>query len=226
MHYDVVAVADEFEAEATGYVPDSLYGVLDIRIKLRDALLVRHGGDFKITDASGHQFQTNLEIPTALPPPNDVIVSTYGWVQADVTTGRRRFRVIGCHFDADVPPIREIQAGEVLAGPCDTDLPVVVMGDFNSDGNGGATGAAYEMFEDAGFDDAWTDEHPGDAGLTYGQEPTLTDPSWPSTTTDPIERIDFVLYRGEFTAVDADLVGEETRDRIDEIGRASCRERV
>jgi endonuclease/exonuclease/phosphatase family metal-dependent hydrolase len=210
MRYDVVAVVDEFEAEAPGYVPDSLYGVLDIRLKLRDALLVRHG-ELKVSNASGHAFETNLVIPSPLGD----IVSTYGWVQADVTIGRREFRVIGTHLDADVPPIREIQAGEVLAGPCDTELPVVVMGDFNSDGNGGATSAAYEEFRDAGFGDAWLDVHPDDLGLTYGQEPTLSDPTWPSTTTEPIERIDFVLYRGEFTSVDADRVGEETGDRID-----------
>jgi endonuclease/exonuclease/phosphatase family protein len=211
MRYDVVAIADEFEAEATGYVPDSLYGVLDIRIKLRDALLVKHGGDMKITNASGHPFETNLVFDTPFGP----ISSTYGWVQADVQMGRREFRVIGTHFDADVPPIREIQAGEILAGPCDTDLPLVVMGDFNSDGNGGPTSAAYDLFHDAGFGDAWVDEHPDELGLTYGQEPTLTDADWPSTTTEPIERVDFVLYLGEFTSTYADRVGEETGDRID-----------
>ena len=206
MRYDVVAVADEFEAEAPGYVPDSLYGILDIRIKLRDALLVRHG-EMHVSNASGHAFENNL--------PLGPIVSTYGWVQADVTMGRRTFRVVGTHFDADAAYYRELQAGEVLAGPCDTDLPVVVLGDFNSDGNGGPTGAAYEMFADADFDDAWADVHPDDLGLTYGQEPTLTDPTWPSTTTEPIERIDFVLYRGEFTAIYADRVGEELADMID-----------
>jgi endonuclease/exonuclease/phosphatase family metal-dependent hydrolase len=209
MRYDVVASVDEFEAEAPGYVEDSVYGVLDIRVKLRDALLVRRG-ELKVSNASGHPFETNVVIP----PPLGDIVSTYGWVQADVTMGRRAFRVVGTHFDADVPIVREIQAGEILAGPCDTDLLVVVLGDFNSDGNGGATSAAYEMFADAGFGDAWLDEHPDDLGLTYGQEPTLTDPDWPSTTTEPIERIDFVLYRGEFTTTYADRVGEEEEDML------------
>lgn len=211
MRYDVVAVADEFEAEVTGYVPDSLYGALDIRLKVHDALLVKHGGDFKITNASGHQFETNVEFDTPLGP----IAYTWGWVQADVKMGRREFRVIGTHFDADFPDVRYVQAGEILAGPCDTELPVVVLGDFNSDGNGGESSAAYQEFIDAGFGDAWVDEHPDDLGLTYGQEPTLTDPTWPSTTTEPIERIDFVLYRGEageFTATYADRVGEEEDD--------------
>lgn len=220
LQYDVVAISEGVTAEAPGLVPDSPYLVpglpidvpgYDVQLHSRDVLLVKHGGGLEVSNASGHTFAVNAEIPTPFGP----FVSTYGWVQADVTMGRREFRVVSGHFDADFAEVRYWQAAELLGVPCSTTLPVVVLGDFNSDGNGGPTGAAYEMFHDAGFGDAWVDAHPDDLGLTYGQEPTLTDPTWPSTTTEPIERIDFVLYRGEFTTAYADRVGEELGDMID-----------
>lgn len=210
MHYDVVAIADGFTAEMTGFVPSSAYGALDIRLVDRDVLLVKHGGDMKISNASGHQFENNLDL--------GFVTVTRGWVQADVKMGKRDFRVVSTHFDADVAYYRELQAGEILAKPCDTTLPVVLLGDFNSNGNdpaGNDTGGAYNLIRTAGFGDAWVDEHPGDAGLTYGQEPTLTVATWPSTTTEPIERIDFVLYRGEFTTYDADIFGKAVADMFE-----------
>lgn len=211
MHYDVVATADGFEAEVTGLVPDAPYGLLDIRMRDRDVLLVKHGGSTQIANAAGFTFTNNLAFDTPLGP----IEVTRGWVQADVRMGQREFRIVTTHFDADVDGIRQLQAAELLAGPCDTELPVVVLGDFNSDGNGGASSAAYDAFRDAGFGDAWEDEHPGDPGITFGQEPTLTVATFPSTLTEPIERIDFVLHRGAFTTQEANRFGASVGDMRD-----------
>lgn len=211
MHYDLVAAVDEFTAEVPGYVPDSPYGALDIRVMDRDVLLVRHGGSTSISNASGNTFDNNLSFDTPLGP----IEVTRGWVQADVNLGARTFRIVSTHFDNSVGYYRELQAAEILDKPCDTSLPVVIIGDFNSDGNGGASGAAYEEIRAGGFGDAWLDEHPDDPGITFGQEPTLTVASFPSTTTEPIERIDFVLYRGDFTTYYADRFGQNVADMYD-----------
>jgi endonuclease/exonuclease/phosphatase family metal-dependent hydrolase len=223
LHYDVVVIAEEFAAEVPGIVPDSPYLVdipgipyplplYDIRLQDRDVLLVKHGGQFQVTNASSHHFVNNLDLGFA--------VETRGWVQADVTVGPREFRLVNTHFTNEHPGVRYLQAGELLAGPCSTSLPVVLLGDFNADGNdpgGVGSGAPYNLIRGAGFGDAWVDEHPGDPGLTFGQEPTLTVPTWPSTgigwPAEPVERIDFVLFRGGgITAYDADIFGKSVGD--------------
>jgi endonuclease/exonuclease/phosphatase family metal-dependent hydrolase len=219
MHYDVVVIADEFVAEVPGIVPGSPYMVglpgvpfplplYDVRMQDRDVLLVKHGGEFKISNASSHHYVNNLDL--------GFVVETRGWVQADVKMGQREFRLVNTHFTNEHPFVRYLQAGELLTGPCSTSLPVVLLGDFNADGNdptGAGSGAPYNLIRTAGFGDAWVDEHPGDPGITFGQEPTLTVAAFPSTTTEPIERIDFVLYRGGgITAYDADIFGNVVAD--------------
>lgn len=218
MHYDVVVSVDELAAEAPGIVPDSPYLVdlpgvpfplplYDVRIQDRDVLLVKHGGDFRISNASAHHYVNNVDF--------GFLVETRGWVQADVKMGQREFRLVNTHFTNEDPDIRYLQAGELMAA-LPTSTPVVLLGDFNSNGNtpdDTGTGAPYQVVRTAGFGDAWLDEHPADPGITFGQEPTLTVAAFPSTTDEPIERIDFVLYRGGgITAYDADLFGNLVAD--------------
>lgn len=213
--YDVVAVQDGLTAEFPGYVPSAPGGFLDIRLHDRVVLLARKDASFKLSNAGGFDFATNLSVPL----PGDGFISIpYGWTQVDVKAGKREFRVVNTHFDASLAPeltfIREAQAAELLAGPCATSLPVVVIGDMNSDGNGADDGAAYLEFIDAGFGDAWVDAHPADPGITWGHDELLIDPSpvFPVMPGSP-ERIDFVLYRGGgISTFDADVVGEVPAD--------------
>lgn len=137
-------------------------------------------------------------------------------MQADVATGHERFRVVTTHFENEHPGVRLAQAAEVLAVPCDTTLATVVLGDFNSDGNGVASPAAYDLFRDAGFGDAWVDDHPDDDGITWGHDELLVDPVPFSTDVlDEIGRIDFVLYRGDVSTVESDRLGEVEEDMFD-----------
>ncbi len=225
MHYDVVGVADEFGAELTGIVPDSPYLVdvdvdgvsyqipmLDIGLQDRDVLLVKHGGDMKFSNVSSHHY---LSMAGVGPIPE-----TRGWVEADVKMGQRAFRLVNTHFTNEDSGVRLDQAHELMNALSATTLPVVLLGDFNSNGNdpgGSGSGAPYNYVRGKSFGDAWVDEHPGDPGLTFGQEPTLTDPKWPSTVDElipqPVERIDFVLFRGGgITAYDADVFGKSVTD--------------
>ena len=81
-----------------------------------------------------------------------------------------------------------------LAGPLNTDLPVVLADDLNSDAYAPsfASGPAYGMLVSAGFLDVWNLLDPNDPGLTwplFGEDPPLG----PSSLA---ERIDLVLVRG------------------------------
>jgi endonuclease/exonuclease/phosphatase family metal-dependent hydrolase len=211
--YVVVTIEEGFTAEFPGFVPG---GVADISLHDRTVLLARKDASFKLSNAASFHFETNLEVPT----PVGTFTATYGWNQVDVTAGQRAFRLVNTHLDASLNPlltfVREAQAAELLAdgGPCDTPLPVVVIGDFNSDGNGASDEGAYQQFVAAHFADAWLDAHAGDPGITWGHDELLVDPSpvWQPIPGSP-ERIDFVLHRGGgISTYDADLVGESVAD--------------
>ena len=113
----------------------------------------------------------------------------------------RTVRVVNAHFEAFDPfeVVRAAQAQELLAGPLDTDLPVVLLGDFNSRA---PDGVAYGLLVGAGFTDVWSAVHPTVPGPTCchaadlrNEEPTLT------------SRIDLVLISDGVRPRDAHLVG-------------------
>jgi hypothetical protein len=97
---------------------------------------------------------------------------------------------------------------EILAGPADTELPVVFVADSNSNANGDSTTPAYAAFIGDGFVDTWTEANPGVTVSTCCSSELLTSP----TLVDPSEdfgRIDLVLYRaaGDFQTLGAELFG-------------------
>jgi hypothetical protein len=83
----------------------------------------------------------------------------------------------------------------------------VFVGDFNSAADGSST-ATYANLIAAGLQDAWTHVLPGDPGYTSTQNADLMNPISLLS-----ERIDLVLHRGGFSALDVELVGENPADR-------------
>jgi len=95
---------------------------------------------------------------------------------------------------------------ELLQAAGATNLPLVFIGDFNSDPITGST-AAYGTLTAAGFTDAWGVAGVG-PGFTCCQESFLLNPG--STLS---RRIDLVLVRGDFAVLGIDVVGDESSDR-------------
>jgi endonuclease/exonuclease/phosphatase family metal-dependent hydrolase len=93
----------------------------------------------------------------------------------------------------------------VLAGPAATDLPVIYVGDLNSPADG--TGTTYNNAIAAGFVDAWSQAGVGD-GSTCCQADDLLNPNSMLSS-----RIDFILFRGDFTVRSVDVVGEDPANR-------------
>jgi endonuclease/exonuclease/phosphatase family metal-dependent hydrolase len=129
-------------------------------------------------------------------------VSTpHSWVSVDVTINKEdKIRIVSTHLEPLSPIIQSLQADELLNGPGNTHLPVVFMGDFNSntDGTGMPT---YSKLKDAGFIDAWTVKGKG-TGFTCCQSEDLLNQN---SSLD--ERLDLVLFRGNFKVKDIKVVG-------------------
>ncbi len=54
------------------------------------------------------------------------------WMSAELTVRGRSARIIATHLESFFEPVQVAQAAELVAGPGDTSLPVVIAGDHNT----------------------------------------------------------------------------------------------
>ncbi|MFB7180993.1 endonuclease/exonuclease/phosphatase family protein [Streptomyces sp. NPDC056257] len=216
-HYAAVGVSVGGDFEAARSTPG---GLQDIRLTDRDVLLARTdlpARAFSVTHARAARFRDHVSVcrPALGCPPGPALKSERGWVSADVTLRGRTARVVTTRLEPAAPAVQEAQAAELLAGPLDTGLPTVLLGDLNSAAGGvGATPAtatrSYDRLLAAGFQDVWTaNRHrPRTPGFTCCRAPELRNAASGLT-----QRIDYVLFRGKINALTAELVGEAPADR-------------
>jgi len=200
--YDVAVVQNEADLEAPAGAPH----LLDVRLTMRDVILVRHGGRLKVTATSSGNFVNNLVLP--LPAVGGSAVSTRGWTAVDVVHGRRAVRIVNTHLEAFHPGIRVLQAQELLAGPLAVPGDVVLIGDLNTGPElpEPVNRLAYFVLVQGGMIDTWPILHPGDPGYTAGLGGDLNEPA------DDVEhRIDMVMVRGAVTPVASEVFGTERR---------------
>ncbi|MEV8530287.1 endonuclease/exonuclease/phosphatase family protein [Streptomyces sp. NPDC051211] len=217
-HYEAVAsvtVGSDFEAPRA--LPGG--GLQDIRLTDRDVLLARTdlpARAFSVDNAQSGVFQNHVEIcrpAFGCPDVTAPLRIRRGWVAADATVRGRTARVVSTHLEPSSPAVQEAQAGELLAGPLDTKLPTVLLGDLNSAAGGvgatpGTNTQTYNRLLAAGFTDAWTATRGRDPGFTCCQAANLRNAASSLT-----QRIDYVLFRGKVTALKTDRVGAEQADR-------------
>jgi hypothetical protein len=210
LEYEVVASVRNFAGEVPVVDPMSPSGLELIGLVDRDVMLARTDLPthvFNVTNGVGINFEAALSFQSPLGP----VVVPRGWVAVDATLRGTTVRVVNTHLERVSPPVQEAQAAELLVGPVDTAVPVMVMGDLNSAaGAGGVPGqsdtSTYDDLIDAGFVDVWSDERRG-PGFTCCHAENLRN-AVPSLT----ERIDLVLVRGLWPR-SATRLGEQPEDR-------------
>jgi Endonuclease/Exonuclease/phosphatase family len=165
--YDVVVVQEEFDLEAPadynglpndGPLPGFPNAEMLARLTMRDVILARHGAGVQTWNAQGGNFSTLLEVPI-LGQPQPI---KRGWTETDAKVrGTHPFHFVNTHLEAFQPLIREAQAKELVApgGPATSSLPVVLVGDLNSDDDTVAfpDTLAYEALIAAGMVERSTD---------------------------------------------------------------------
>lgn len=155
--YEVVVVQNEFDLEAPGDEdgnPETGPFGADIngRLTMRDAILARRGAGVDTKNPQSANFATNLVVPVAGVP----VTVKRGWTATDARVrGTGWFRFVNTHLEAFQPLVRQAQAAELVAptGPATSDLPVVLLGDLNSDDDTveGPDRLAYETLLAAGM---------------------------------------------------------------------------
>jgi endonuclease/exonuclease/phosphatase family metal-dependent hydrolase len=187
-HYAVASSTEEVDVEMPMFNMQT--GTMDdVRLTDRDAILVRTDlppGQLRVSNPQGGHFTSMIVLPTLSVP--------RGWCSVDVSLRGEHFRYLCAHLEEETQPkIQMGQAIELIEGPANFRMPVILSGDFNADvlhRNGVET---YDAFVAAGFDDAWAELHKGNpaGGLTWGHDEFLANPSVPM-----IWRLDVVWYRG------------------------------
>lgn len=201
LHYEPVAIVTDFDFE----LPSALG--FDIRRTDRDVLLVRTNSGVTVSNVQARTFDTKLPFDSPLLGQIEIPA---GWISADVRIRGEQFRIVTTHLDNLSPEVRLGQAFELAMGPTNTELPVILIGDFNSDAESGDPdqNGAYQLLLGASFLDAWTEAHPGVPGFTWALHDE--DPFTPSSTAT--QRIDLVLFRGLDQVLSAKLIGDQLSD--------------
>jgi endonuclease/exonuclease/phosphatase family metal-dependent hydrolase len=167
--YRTVVVQDEFDfeapANANGIPGDGPPGSILLanteingRLTMRDVILARVGAGVVTSKPTSGNFVNPLVVDVA----GTKVPVTRGWTAVDAKVrGSKKFHFVNSHLEAfdneaEVPSFRAKQAGELVApgGPADSKLPVVLLGDFNSDVKTEVKpgdGQAYRVLTGAGF---------------------------------------------------------------------------
>jgi len=206
LNYEPVAVLTNLVAEAPAIGPTGLF---DVRFTDRVVVLARtdlNKKDFDVENAVAAHFSTILSVPT---PTLGQVTIPRGYISADIERCGQTFRFVAGHLESfeeqlglPFPFFRFAQAMELLQGPANTSLPVVLAGDFNADAEN-PSDPTYQLLLSGGFLDAWSQTSRNNPGFTW---PLFLNNPFVYTT--PTQRLDLVLTRAAVTAEKADLVGE------------------
>ena len=209
LRYEVVAEETGFDAEFPGFLSPRAKKLSDIRLTDREVILART--DLELFNAQTGHFETNIGYPIS---PDFTFVLQRGWASVDARVKDRTFRFVTTHLESDAEGVREAQAIEIVLGPANTALPVILVADANSNAND-ASSAAYATWIGAGFTDAWFEANPGGFVSTCCADELLLSETLPVSTDDE-GRIDLVLYRGagDFGTLGIELLGNQATDKV------------
>jgi len=209
--YEAVAIVQNTDAEAPRIGPT---GLEDIRFTDRDVILARTdlpASRFEVTDTQSDNFDATFTLDSDV---LGLIPIPRGWTAVDATLDGRAVRVVSTHLEPLAPNLQVAQGNELLAGPLDTEMPVVLVGDLNSaaDSSGpvppGNDTLTYANLLAAGFVDAAAGKNVKKPDLTCCQDADLANRNSNLTV-----RIDFVLTRGDLVASAVKVIGDKRGDK-------------
>jgi hypothetical protein len=156
--FDLEAPADENGVAGDGPAAQGLPNAeINGRLTMRDVILARRGAGVDTENPQSGNFKALLAVPILGQP----LTIKRGWTATDAKVrGSGWFRFVNTHLEAFdpaalVPSIRAQQAAELVApeGPATSDLPVVLVGDLNSDDDTVEPGdqQAYRTLLEAGM---------------------------------------------------------------------------
>jgi endonuclease/exonuclease/phosphatase family metal-dependent hydrolase len=221
--YDFLSsILQALQASDLFYVPIAISRNLDrtapidmagtrVRVVDRDAVLLKIGA----TSAQVRPFNIQSESFATLMPITSPVMGAMavprGWISIDAKIDECKFRLVNTHLESYDARVQMAQAAELVAGPGNTGLPLIAVGDFNSNANQKADDesantsiSAYGHLIGSGLQDVWASANPEDPGNTCCHHADLMNDASALS-----ERIDLVLTRGGVTPVEVKLVADQ-----------------
>jgi endonuclease/exonuclease/phosphatase family metal-dependent hydrolase len=194
--YTPVRVQQESDVEAPAFtgVPPAITDARDVRLTIRDVVLMRSRPGLTLVGTGGGNYDDELVVPLA----GKGMAFTRGFAWADVKVGAKKVRFINTHLEAFGSDHALAQAKELLAGPADEEgMTTIIACDCNSDpldsrlSNGVEHRAPYDLIVDSGFTDEWLQWRPAAEGWTSGLGELVND----ATPAGFDHRIDMIFAR-------------------------------
>ena len=206
-HYEVaVRVTQNSFPPVPGLIPPANY----FCVALTDYNIILARTDlpswvFQWSNPQSGQFVNELVFQTpvgSLPYPR-------AWASVDAQFFGHTFLYINTHLESFDANIRELQGGELRAGPANTSLPLIIAMDSNAQAFPLPQDPTYVDFMSAGYNDVWSTLFPRIAGLTCCQDEADNNP-----VSELYQRIDLVLTHGKVIPWEALLIGANPRSRL------------
>jgi hypothetical protein len=206
-HYEVaVQVTQNSFPPVPGLIPPANY----FCVALTDYNIILARTDlpswvFQWSNPQSGQFLNELVFQTpvgSLPYPR-------AWASVDAQFFGHAFLYVNTHLESFDANIRELQGGELRAGPANTSLPLIVAMDSNAQAFPLPQDPTYTDFVSAGYNDVWSELFPRIAGLTCCQDESDNNP-----VSQLYQRIDLVLTHGGVIPWEALLIGASPRSRL------------
>lgn len=174
-----------------------------VRLLDRDIILIRKDSQLKVVKKQEANFKTNLITKIG----GQRVELLRGWSSVDVSHAGHLFRVITTHLEPSSTLVNLQQGYELLDGPANTNLPIILLGDVNINKEMALPPTTYGNLLHNGFQDVWNEVGQG-PGLTCCQDPDLLNAF--STLN---RRIDCILYKNGWKSISAKVIGAEQKDR-------------
>ena len=181
LHYEVAVINDNVLFQ----LPTS-HGN-EVRMLDRDVILLRKDSGNKVIHRQKGIFTTNFTVRIG----RGSCTILRGWSFVDIE-GKKALRVINTHLDSYSPGVQVAQGMELLSGPAHTTLPLILLGDLNSNATGSDT-PTYGNFIASGFHDLWLEVGKGQ-GFTCCQDSDLL-----NGVSGLHQRIDYILFKNGWT---------------------------
>ena len=206
-HYEVaVQVTQNSFPPTPGLIPPADY----ICVAVNDYNVVLARTDlpswiFQWSNPQSGQFVNELVLSTPIGP----VPYPRAWATVDAQFFGHSFLYVNTHLESFDATIRELQGGELRAGPAKSTLPVIIAMDSNAQAFPLPQDPTYVDFMSVGYDDVWSELFPKIAGLTCCQDEADNNP-----ISQLYQRIDLVLTHGKVTPWEAARIGASPQSRL------------
>ena len=206
-HYEVAAQVPQYVFPPTpGLIPPADY--LCVSVNDYNVILARTdlpSWIFQWTNSQSGQFVNEVVLRT----PVGNVPLPRSWASVEAQFFGHSFVYINTHLESFDANIRELQGGELRAGPANSALPVIIAMDANAQAFPLPQDPTYADFISAGYNDAWSTIFPKTAGLTCCQDEADNNP-----ISQLYQRIDLVLTVGRVAPWGVALIGNNSRSRL------------